>query len=167
MLDGIIYLLILIFILLLIIAFISGLICFNIIFVKCIYRYDTQYLCQALVDFPVPPEFRKLKWWSWKYWDCYLRQQDDKRFRLFFALPVEGGLLIREYFLINFSKPKIIFFVPGPALYEPKRIKKPWYLWLRRTYAFNIIGSPITLLITKRIYFSADPGEFAHTIYST
>lgn len=167
MLNEIIGWLVMIFTLLLIIAFISGLTSFFYTSIKCGLRYNTRYLCQALVDFPVPREFRKLKWWPWKYWYCYLRQQDNKRFRLFFALPVEGGLLIREYFLINFIKPKILFFVPGHTLFEPKSIKKPWYFRAVSAYAFNIKGSPITLLITKRTLFWSDPGpgEFAHTIY--
>ena len=129
MLDKIVYLLIMTFLLLLFIIFISGIICSCIIHLKCSIRYNTQYVCQAIVDFPVPQEFRKIIWWPWKSWRCYLRQQDDKRFRLFYALTVEGGLLIREYSLIQFVKPKILFFVPGHALSEPpKRIKFSWYL---------------------------------------
>ena len=61
MLDQIIFVLFVISTLVFIIAFISGVICFDIIFVRCRIRYDTRYLCQAIVDSPVPREFRKLK----------------------------------------------------------------------------------------------------------
>ena len=76
-------------------------------------------------------------------------KQDDKQFGLFYARTVQDGLIIREYSLI---KPKIIFFVPWRALSEPKLIKTPWYIRARHAYAFNIKGSPITLLITKRAF---------------
>ena len=127
-----------------------GLICHMITFPKKIVVYSTPNFFQAAADFPLPPQYRKLKWPRWKKWACYLREQDDKPFGLFYARTVPDGLIIREYSPINYVKPKIVFFVPWRTLSEPKPIKSPWYIWTKRTFALNIANSPITLLITKR-----------------
>ena len=149
LLDEIIGPIIVIIFLLITIVTLCGLIYHFITLPRKIVIYSTPNFYQAVTDSPVPREFLKLKWPRWKRWSCYLREQDDKQFGLFYARTVQDGLIIREY---SHLKPKIIFFVPWRALSEPKRIKSPWYIWAKRPYALNIKGTPITLLITKHAF---------------